>query len=339
MTNPDAAALLQKCKDWFRSNPKARRRWIWEMFKLDSPFEFTAPPAQWPAVVQVFMLQTETMADEVTTVLSAMLDDESRWLSAFLPDMATRYLEAAKDLRDYQPTREWIDRLRANPKLVEALCFDWITHVTAYWIAVCRSEGDAEGASLAKLSAHTDLLCLWCDDVRIDPAPLTDLIDFLEPVCSYAEDAEQEYGNRLRQAFSTIRRVVHCARLSAPGANRPMTASGVPPAPMKLLTSWREILAVLGMDVSKENRTKVKRLNERFGGPIPKPAQGGQPIVDKAALIDWWNKLQILQQDLENQREGAILTAQDQFAFGRSATIVPELGGQVKKRRTRHRKT
>lgn len=101
--------------------------------------------------------------------------------------------------------------------------------------------------------------------------------------------------------------------------------------PVEMLTSWGEILTALKQ--KRDDLGKVKSLNDRYNGPIPKPAKGSQPIVRKDVLIEWWNKLAIQEQELANQREGAKLAAENQYNYGREGRAAPEIGGGVKKRR------
>lgn len=116
------------------------------------------------------------------------------------------------------------------------------------------------------------------------------------------------------------------------------TPTGTPPEPKtphKLLTSWREITDAL--DLQHNEQGKVKRLNERYAGPIPKPVHDGQPIVDRDELINWWNGLAVQQQELANQRRGAELSGES-YAHGKSGEVAPEIGGGVKKRRRDHKR-
>ena len=107
----------------------------------------------------------------------------------------------------------------------------------------------------------------------------------------------------------------------------------ITPIPIKWLTGWGEILQAVGM--KSNDREKVKSLNERLSGPIQKPQQGGQPIVDKAVLLEWWNKLAVLQQEKANVRDGERLSAESTYHYGQAGEVAPELNGAVKNRRGR----
>jgi hypothetical protein len=82
-----------------------------------------------------------------------------------------------------------------------------------------------------------------------------------------------------------------------------------------------------------DEQGKVKRLNTAFDGPIPKPPKGGQPLVARNDLIEWWNHLAAKQQDLANQRSGAKFSSEASHNFGKTGAVSPEIGGEVKKRR------
>jgi hypothetical protein len=103
------------------------------------------------------------------------------------------------------------------------------------------------------------------------------------------------------------------------------------PEARKLLTGWRAICDALGEKYA--SRTKIGSLNDRLGGPIMSRGKGTQPMVYQDELIEWWNKLAVRAQELENRREGARLSAEAQHNYGQSGTVAPELGGGVKTRR------
>ena len=106
-----------------------------------------------------------------------------------------------------------------------------------------------------------------------------------------------------------------------------------PPLPKEIIASWREIVIALGMRNNDEDKRKVERLNETYNGPIMKPGQGKQPIADKVKLLEWWNNLEKLVESQMDQARDARLTVQDTHAYGREGEVVPEISGQVKKRR------
>jgi hypothetical protein len=109
--------------------------------------------------------------------------------------------------------------------------------------------------------------------------------------------------------------------------------TGTPPkteTPCTLLTNWREITDALGL--RHDEQDKAKSLNERYDGPIPKPKRGSQPVVDRDVLIAWWNGLAVQERELANQRRGAELSGES-YAHGKSGEVVPEISGEVKRRR------
>lgn len=109
-----------------------------------------------------------------------------------------------------------------------------------------------------------------------------------------------------------------------------------PLQPAKLLASWREITDALGLKHNEQD--KVKSLNKRYNGPIPKPRRGGQPIVEHSKLLEWWNKLAVIQQEMENRDSGERLSVEGQHDYGREGRVVPEIGGSVRKNRSDKRK-
>ena len=87
------------------------------------------------------------------------------------------------------------------------------------------------------------------------------------------------------------------------------------------------------MNNNREDRDKVSRLSKSYDGPIRFPGQGKQPCVDKAKLIEWWNRLEIQLQDLVNQARGGKTDAESGHDYGRTGKAVPSIGGGVKQRR------
>jgi hypothetical protein len=108
-------------------------------------------------------------------------------------------------------------------------------------------------------------------------------------------------------------------------------AAGGSVEPAVYLQSWAEIAVTAGM--SPNEYLKIKRLNEKFDGPIPPVPKGSQPRVRKDAFIEWWNGLAILQQEQAHRRTGARLTAEAHHNYGRGGVAAPEIGGSVRQRR------
>jgi len=101
--------------------------------------------------------------------------------------------------------------------------------------------------------------------------------------------------------------------------------------PKTLLTGWHAIAGAL--DLPHARHKEIRSLNDRCGGPITNKGAGTRPMVYQEDLIEWWNKMAVQTQELENQREGARLSVEAQHNYGRDGTAAPEIGGGVKKRR------
>jgi hypothetical protein len=101
--------------------------------------------------------------------------------------------------------------------------------------------------------------------------------------------------------------------------------------PKTPLEGWRDITDALEMKYG--DRDRIKSLNQRLGGPIINRGKGKRPLVDKDALREWWDRLATQEQELANRREGARLSAESQYHFGRDGEAAPEVGGGVKHRR------
>jgi hypothetical protein len=106
--------------------------------------------------------------------------------------------------------------------------------------------------------------------------------------------------------------------------------------PRRLLSGWGAIREALGLP--KDHQNNLRNLNKRLNGPIRTGSRGKQAIAHHDELIDWWNKLAILQQDQENRQAGRIAAASASFDYGREGTVSPEIGGHQKTRRGSRRK-
>jgi hypothetical protein len=98
------------------------------------------------------------------------------------------------------------------------------------------------------------------------------------------------------------------------------------------LFGWPEILDAIKRPNDETGR--MKQLNAKFGGPIV-TRQGGEPLVERAELINWWNSLQNRVAESQRRRTDASATLADSHPYGkRGATVLPGIGGQIKTRRS-----
>jgi hypothetical protein len=59
--------------------------------------------------------------------------------------------------------------------------------------------------------------------------------------------------------------------------------------------------------------------------------------VNRAKLLEWWNDLEI-RWEAEGGGKNTEATLQAQHNFGRDGTVLPDISGQVKKRRRKKEK-
>jgi hypothetical protein len=111
--------------------------------------------------------------------------------------------------------------------------------------------------------------------------------------------------------------------------------SDKPSGPKKYLTRWQEILSVLGLDNNDTDKAKVRTLNEHYDGPIKMPKKGGQPRVDQAKLLAWWDGLEDRWSELGQKADNVKATTQASHNYGRGGTVVPGISGEEKKRRSK----
>lgn len=123
---------------------------------------------------------------------------------------------------------------------------------------------------------------------------------------------------------------------SPPPAAQPV---GTPPAqsdrakPIDWLTNWQSIAVALERKNTKSTRQTIRRLNNSFDGPIRLPQQGGQPRVDRAKLIAWWNSLEQMMDEKDQRQQDCKATVEAQHPFGRNGSVAPGVSGSVKRRR------
>jgi hypothetical protein len=109
----------------------------------------------------------------------------------------------------------------------------------------------------------------------------------------------------------------------------------------QLLHGWRAIEEALGLSQIypnmnyDERRRKLAYLNRRFGGPIKAGGKGSQPVVNRSKLIEWWNSLEEHVERLEERIRDKKATMQSRHPYGRTSHVVPEIGGSVKRRKSR----
>jgi len=121
----------------------------------------------------------------------------------------------------------------------------------------------------------------------------------------------------------------------------PPTPSTPPPAPAKILVRWRDIVEVLPLretmprSAYEERRRRLAYLNQRYSGPIQTGGKGGQPRVDLAELLDWWNALTSQVQHAIDRERDTAATLLDQHNYGRTGRVAPGIVGSIKARRQR----
>jgi len=107
----------------------------------------------------------------------------------------------------------------------------------------------------------------------------------------------------------------------------------------QLLHGWRAIDEALGLSRSypemsyDERRRKLAHLNDYYAGPIITGRKGSQPIVNRPELIAWWNSLEDQVEAQKARIHDKQETLRNLRPYGRTAQVVPDIGGSVKRRR------
>jgi hypothetical protein len=100
--------------------------------------------------------------------------------------------------------------------------------------------------------------------------------------------------------------------------------------PLKKLHDWDAICEAVGHPTN--DKDTLKRLARRADSPI-QTKRGSPPMVEREALIKWWNALTLETQESENQRLGREASVSTSYRYGRDGTVLPEISGHEKKRR------
>jgi hypothetical protein len=148
------------------------------------------------------------------------------------------------------------------------------------------------------------------------------------PIAVMVEQVAREVGGKCPSSAILLRTPEPAA---PPSENLRPTE---PPGPPKCyLQNWAEIVQALpGLKNIKNHRERLKRLNDKRGGPIKVGGRGESPIVEKGALLDWWNHLDAHLHAQVNSAASARETVKEQYLHGRNGQVVPGINGHVKTR-------
>ena len=97
---------------------------------------------------------------------------------------------------------------------------------------------------------------------------------------------------------------------------------------------YPDMLQTLKRDNNPTEKGRLERLNDSHDGPIITGESGQPPKAERMKLIAWWNSLEEIWKSQQSIRTNTAATVAEQYPHGRDATVVPAIGGQVKKRRS-----
>jgi hypothetical protein len=109
----------------------------------------------------------------------------------------------------------------------------------------------------------------------------------------------------------------------------------------QLLHGWRAIDEALRLSQIypslkyDERRRKLLYLNNYYMGPIKVGTKGRQPVVNRSKLIAWWNSIEDLVENQKARIRDKQATLQSRHPYGRSAHVIPEIGGSLKRRKSK----
>jgi hypothetical protein len=116
------------------------------------------------------------------------------------------------------------------------------------------------------------------------------------------------------------------------GAEQPAEPA-TPSEPKDYVFGWAEITAALKQINDEAQHKRIRNLHASFPGPIIFGKQGTPPKVDRSKLIDWWNVLEDQWQKSERRQKDIEATVEDSHPYGRTGTVVPDIGGHERKKR------
>ena len=109
---------------------------------------------------------------------------------------------------------------------------------------------------------------------------------------------------------------------NAPPPGKSKNGDQPPDGPAVYLTSWNEILAALEQK-GRAGQAKVRALHKQHAGPIIMPGKGGQPRVERRALLSWWEGISQRWEELRQRQQDRKATTESTHAYGRSGTVRP----------------
>lgn len=183
---------------------------------------------------------------------------------------------------------------------------------------------------LSAVRVHADFLDA-CARGSEDEALFEALARRLDTLPNFHPDDSEAAYQVFRELQSEARRAVKLRQGSREAApNEP--SDHAPQKARQLLFGKAEILDWLKRPT--EDIGRILRLNEKYDGPIIS-SQGASPTVDASELIAWWNGLakrmhEESQKDIDTKE-----TVAAAYSYGREATVLPDISGSVKRRRTR----
>ena len=108
------------------------------------------------------------------------------------------------------------------------------------------------------------------------------------------------------------------------------------------LTGWDEIIAALNephgnaaWKQGQATKAKIRKLNDRFNGPINFPKKkGAQPYVGKSDLMSWLGRVEAdfadRTEEIEANAKSERLTVSETHNYGAAGTVIPGISGSVK---------
>jgi hypothetical protein len=160
-------------------------------------------------------------------------------------------------------------------------------------------------------------------------------------VADYPDGTTKEEMEQVHRAFG----LQTCGMIGDPAGSTDWTseiaeddegAAPQPTAPLSAkcyLFNWPEILGYLQRPNTEKERRRVRRLNDECDGPLNFEGQGSGPKVDKVKLMEWWNGLEDRWEELQRRKADQRETVKEQYEYGKNATVVPNVSGQVKRRK------
>jgi hypothetical protein len=152
-----------------------------------------------------------------------------------------------------------------------------------------------------------------------------------------------DYAQVCVSALTILRSGLRESSIAPPGVNGRRN-SAVSRTPFEPLTTWNDVVATLrdeggASSFKNDERTRslIAAFNKKHGGPIKLPGRGGQPLVSKESLLQWWDnvreQIEKREEEKELKAESTRQSVSETHLYGATGKVAPSISGHIKQRK------